>query len=113
MSLTKNLEHLPPLKHTKVHPPSSTQTNMEPMDGQTICTVHIVQEQEQQQLNCPQLQTIPQSYNNQDSMVLAQKQKYRSVVQDRMPRDKPTHIWTPNLRQRRQEYTMEKRQPLE
>lgn len=54
MSLTKNLEHLPPLKHTKVHPPSSTQTNMEPMDGQTICTVHIVQEQEQQQLNCPQ-----------------------------------------------------------
>lgn len=24
------------------------------MDGQTICTVHIVQEQEQQQLNCPQ-----------------------------------------------------------
>ena len=28
----------------------------------------------------PQLQTIPQSYINQDSMVLAQKQKYRSMV---------------------------------
>ena len=45
----------------------------------------------------PQLQTIPQSYSNQDSMVLAQKQKYRSMVQDRMPRDKPMHIWSPNL----------------
>ena len=30
----------------------------------------------------PRLQTILQSYSNQDSMVLAQKQKYRSVEQD-------------------------------
>ena len=30
----------------------------------------------------PQLQTIPQSYSNQDSMVLAQKQKYRSMVKE-------------------------------
>ena len=28
------------------------------------------------------------------------------------PRDKPRHIWTPYLWQRRQEYAMEKRQPL-
>ena len=41
------------------------------------------------------------------------KQNYRSMVQDRMPRDKPTHIWAPNLWQRRQEHTMEKRQPLQ
>ena len=61
----------------------------------------------------PQLQTIPQSYSNQDSMVLAQKQKYRSMVQDRMTRDKPTHIWAPNLQQRRQEHRMEKRQSLQ
>ena len=46
-------------------------------------------------------------------MVPAQKQKYRSMVQDRMPRAKSTHIWAPNLRQRRQEYTREKRQPLQ
>ena len=45
----------------------------------------------------PQLQTIPQSYSNQNSMVLAQKQKYTSMVEDRMPRDKPTHIWAINL----------------
>ena len=43
----------------------------------------------------PGLQTILQSYNNQDSMVLAQKQKYRSMEQDRKHRDKPTHIWSP------------------
>ena len=43
----------------------------------------------------PGLQTILQSYSNQDSMVLAQKQKYRLMKQDRKPRDKPTHIWSP------------------
>ena len=43
----------------------------------------------------PRLQTIVQSYSNQDSMVLAQKQKYRLMEQDRKPRDKPMHIWSP------------------
>ena len=43
------------------------------------------------------LQIIPQSYSNQDSMALAQKQECRSMVQDRMPRDKPKHIWSPYL----------------
>ena len=59
------------------------------------------------------IQTILQSYSNQDSMVLAQKQKYRSMEWDRNPRDKPTHIWSTNLWQRRQRYTMEKRQSLQ
>ena len=27
------------------------------------------------------------------------KQKYSSMEQDRMPIDKPTHLWSPNLRQ--------------
>ena len=43
-------------------------------------------------------------------MVLAQKQKYRSMEQNRKPKDKPMHLWSPNLLQRGQEYTMEKRQ---
>ena len=30
-----------------------------------------------------------------DSMVLEQKQKYRSMEPDRKPRDKPTLIWSP------------------
>ena len=45
----------------------------------------------------PRLQTILQSYSNQDNMVLAQKQKYRSMEQGRKPRDKPTHIWSPYI----------------
>ena len=42
----------------------------------------------------PRLQTISQRYSNQESMVLAQKQKYRSMEQDRKPRDKSMHIWS-------------------
>ena len=45
----------------------------------------------------PRLQTILQSYSNQDSMVLAQKQKYRSMEQDRKPRDKLMNIWSPYI----------------
>ena len=30
----------------------------------------------------------------QDSMVLAQRQKYRSMEQNRKPRDKSMHLWT-------------------
>ena len=37
----------------------------------------------------PWLQTILQSYSNQNSMVLAQKQKYTSVEQDRKPEINP------------------------
>ena len=61
----------------------------------------------------PWLQTILQSYSNQENMILAQKQKYRSMEQDRKPRDKPTHLWSTNLWQRRQVYAMEERQSLQ
>ena len=55
------------------------------------------------------LQVILQSYSHQDSMVLAQKQTYRPMKQDRNSRDKPTHLWVPYFWQRRQEYTMGQR----
>ena len=58
------------------------------------------------------LQIILQFYS-QDSMVLAQKQKYRSMEQDIKPRNKPMHPWVPYFWQRRQEYTMGQRQPLQ
>ena len=71
---------------------------------------------EKEEWNCRNqpawLQTILQSYSHQDSMVLAERQKYRSMEQNRKPRDKTMHLWTPYLWQRRQEYTMEKRQSL-
>ena len=38
------------------------------------------------------LQIILQSYSHQNSMVLAQKQKYRLMEQDRKPRNKPMHF---------------------
>ena len=38
------------------------------------------------------LQTILQSHSHQDSMALAQRQKYRSVEQNRKHRDKPTNL---------------------
>ena len=53
------------------------------------------------------LQTILQSNSHQDSMVLAQRQTYRSMEWNRKPRDKSMHLWTPYLWQRRQEYTMD------
>ena len=59
------------------------------------------------------LQIILQSYSYQDSMVLAQKQIHIPMEQDRKPRNKPMHLWMPYFLQRRQEYTMGQRQPLQ
>jgi len=58
------------------------------------------------------LQVLLQSHSHQDSMVLAQRQKYRPMEQNRKPRDKSMHLWTSHLWQRRQEYTTERRQSL-
>ena len=41
------------------------------------------------------------------------KQKYKPMKQDRKPRNKPVHLWVPYFQQRRQEYTMRQRQPLQ
>ena len=56
-------------------------------------------------VGCPKLQIILQSYNNQTSVVLVQKQTYGSMEQNRESRSKPTHLLSINLQQRRQEYT--------
>ena len=50
------------------------------------------------------LQTTLESYRHQDSMVLAQKQKYRPMEQDRKPINKSTHLWVPYISEKRQEY---------
>ena len=47
--------------------------------------------------------------SHQDSMVLARRQKYRSMEQNRKPRDKSMYLRTPYFQQRRQGYTMEKK----
>ena len=40
-------------------------------------------------------QVILQSYSHQESMILAEKQKYRSIEQGRKPRNKPIHLCVP------------------
>ena len=45
------------------------------------------------------LQALLKSHSHQDGMVLAQRQKYRSMKQNRKPRDKSTQLWTPWRRQ--------------
>ena len=41
--------------------------------------------------------TTQQNYSNQNSMVLAQRQTYTSMDQNRKPRNKSTHLWSINL----------------
>ena len=55
------------------------------------------------------LQAILQSFNHQDSMVLAQKQTHRSMEQNKEPRNRPTIVWRTNLQQNRKEYPMGKK----
>ena len=55
----------------------------------------------------PWFQTILQNYSNQNSMILAWK-KDRCTGQKRDLRNKPLCIWSINLCQRSQKYTMDK-----
>ena len=59
------------------------------------------------------LQIVLRSYSHQDNMELAQRQKYRPMEQDRKLRNKSMHLKVPYFWQRRQEYTMGQRQPLQ
>ena len=43
------------------------------------------------------IQIILQSYTHQDSMVLSQRQKYRSMEQNRKLRNESRHLWSPYL----------------
>ena len=54
------------------------------------------------------LQALLQSHSYQDSMVLAQRHKYRSMEQNRKPRDKSTHLWTPYFDKEARLYNGEK-----
>ena len=45
-------------------------------------------------INRPDIRLYYKS-SNQDSMLLAQKQKYRPTEQDRKPRNKPMNLWVP------------------
>ena len=48
-------------------------------------------------IRLPEFRLHYKSYIHQNNMVLAQKQKYRSVEQDRKPRIKPMHLQPTSL----------------
>ena len=58
--------------------------------------------------HAPWFQTILQSYNNQYSIAVAQKQTHRLMEQNTEPRNKLSYLGSLNLWQQRQKYTMEK-----
>ena len=93
-----------PFHRTRTNNPK---IHMEPLKTQN-CQSNPKEREQSRRHNQPRLQTIPQSYSNQNCMVLAQIQTYTSMEQNREPRKKPTHLWSTNLWQRRQEYTMGK-----
>ena len=45
----------------------------------------------------PDFRLYYEATGHQDSTVLAQRQRYRSMEQNRKPRDKSTQLWTPYL----------------
>ena len=59
--------------------------------------------------HAPCFQTTQQSYRNQNSMVLAQRQTHQLMDQKRQPRNKPTLTQWINPWQRRQGHTIGKR----
>ena len=64
---------------------------MEPKKTQN-CQSNPEEKEQSKKHNPLKIPTILQSYSNQNSMVLAQKQTYRSMEQNKEPRNKPTHL---------------------
>ena len=56
-----------------------------------IAKAILIKEEQSWRYNPTRLQSILQSYSNQNIMVLAQKQTHKSTEQNRQPRNKPTH----------------------
>ena len=100
---TNGIFHRTSMKHFTVH-----------METQKTLNSQSSLEKERSWKNQPSWpQIILQSHSHQDSMVMEQKQKYRPMEQDRKPRNKPMHLLIPYFWQRRQDYTMAQRQPLQ
>ena len=55
---------------------------------------HKRKKEQSRRQNSPGLQTILQSYSNQNSVVLAQKRTYRLMEKNREPRNKLTYLWS-------------------
>ena len=56
------------------------------------CQIYPEEKEQSRRHNFPRLQTTLQSYSNQQSVILMQKQTYESMEQNEEPRNKPTHL---------------------
>ena len=65
------------------------------------CQSHPEGKEQSWRYNTYKLQTKLKSYNNQNSTVLAKKQTYRSMEQNRELRNKPMHLWSIDLQTRK------------
>ena len=78
-----------------------TRTNNFTMCMETQKTSNSQSNREEEWRNQPSwLQTILLSYSHQNSMVLSQRQEYRSMEQNRKSTDKSMHLWMPYLWQK-------------
>ena len=64
---------------------------MEPQKAQN-CQSDPEEKEQSKWYNPPRLQTILQSYSNQNSVILAQNQTHESMEETREPRNKPTQL---------------------
>jgi hypothetical protein len=95
-------------RHWKIYPKVHLETQ------KTVNSQGNSQQKEQcRKYHNTQPQTVLQSHSNINSMALAQKQTWRSVEQNRGPRHESIKLCSPNLWQRCQKHTMEKRQHLQ
>ena len=85
---------------------------MEPQKTQN-CQSNPEEQKPSRRHNSTRLHAILQSHSHQDSVVLVPKQTYRPMEQNREPGNKPRHLWSIKLWQRRQEHNMGKRQTFQ
>uniref|UniRef100_A0A8D1UA76 Uncharacterized protein n=1 Tax=Sus scrofa TaxID=9823 RepID=A0A8D1UA76_PIG len=76
---------------------------MEPQKTQN-CQSNSEEQKPSRRHHSPTLQEILQSHSHQNSVVMVPKQIDRPMEQNREPRNKPRHLWSINLGQRRQEH---------
>ena len=63
------------------------------------CQIYPEEKEQSRRHNFPILQTTLQSYSNQNSVVLMQKQTYESMEQNEEPRNKLFNMWSNNFQQ--------------
>ena len=106
--ITKDFFQRTRTKNFTIHMETHTHTHKNPNSES------ILKKEEWSYRNPPSwLQVILQSYSHQHSMILAQIQKYRPMEEDRKPRNNPMHLCVPYFLQKRQEYAIGQRQPLQ